>query len=361
MKKILVLSVLLIGISQINFVKAGDDVYDAPAEKKVKAKQTYTETQTYVAPDNQAASEKTVAYVEEGSSTSRVSSPAYNNNPNNYQTDSRYSDDDYSGSSFGYSDRISRFHNPSFQFNYGWNNWNNNYYDPWSSYNNNYGWNNWNSYSFTPSWTYGYNNFYNPFGGNTQIIIIQPGYGYNSWYNTGFYNPYNSWNNYGFSPYCSNAIYNNGYSNYSGYYDNNRKNVVYTPRTGTYGNSNNSYGNRNYNNTKNYPSNTNTNSGSWNATNNTNSSNNVSNNNNVNNNTAPAKTNKWSNNNNTNTNSNSGSWSNPYKNNNNTNTTPPSNNNNSNNNNNNSWQNNNSNSNSNSNNNSGIKIGSRPK
>ena len=340
MKKIIVLSVLLVSILQINFVNADDDVYDAPKPKKVKSKQIYT------SPTQQT--EKTVPYSEEGSSVSRTSSSG-NDMQNDYQIDNNYVDENYSGSSFGYSDRIRRFHNPSIQFNYGWNNWNNNFYDPWNTYNNNFGWNNWNSYAFTPSWTYGYNNFYNPFCNNAQIIIIQPGF--SSWYNNGFYNPWsswnnyswNSWNNYGFSPYCSNAIYNYGYSNYSGYYDNNRKNVIYTPRTGTYGNSNTSNGNRNYNSTKNYPSNTN--SGSWNATGNgnTNSSNNVTNGN-----STPPKTNKWNNNN---SNSNSGSWSNPYKNNNNTNTTP------SNNSNNNNWQNNNSNS----DNNSGIKIGSRPK
>lgn len=342
MKKIIVLSVFLAGILQINFVKAVDDVYDAPAPKQVKVKKTYT------APAEQT--EKTVPYSEEGNSGTRISSSSGNDIQENYQTDNNYyNDENYSGSSFGYTDRIRRFHNPSIQFNYGWNNWNNNFYDPWNSYNNNYGWNNWNSYAFTPSWTYGYNNFYNPFSGPTQIIIIQPGY--SSWYNTGFCNPYNSWNgfgSYGFSPYCSNAIYNYGYSNYSGYYDYNRKNVVYTPRTGSYGNTNNSTGNSNYNYSKNYPSNTN--SGSWNATgtNNTNSSNNI------NNNSTPVKTNKWSNNNSTNPNSNSGSWSNPYKNNNN-NTTPSNNNSH---NNNSGWQNNNSNP---DNNNSGIKIGSRPK
>lgn len=351
MKKIIALTVVIAGFLQGSNMIAADDVYDAPVKRKVK--QTYSEpSQTYPAP---AEIERTAPYIEEGSTTARGSS--FGDNTTDYRvSNENYYSDDYSGSSFGYTDRIQRFHNPSIQFNYGWNNWNNNYYDPWNTYNNQFGWNNWNNYSFTPSWTYGYNNFYNPFWNTSAIVIIQPGF--NSWYNTGFNNPWNnwgwsSWNNYnygyGFSPYCSNAIFNNGFSNYGGYYDYNRKNVVYTPRTGTYGNSSVSTGTRNYNSS----GSSNTNSGGWNVKNNTNSN---TGSNATNNNSGNTKNNKWSNSNsNTNSTNNSG-WSNPYKNSNNNNNnsnynTQPSNNNSN-------WNNSNSNSNSNS---SGIKIGSRPK
>ncbi len=347
MKKLVIIAGILLGFAQQNLVKAVDDVYDAPQPKKVRVKQTYTEPTQPAQPV-----EKTVPYYDEDNTSSRVQSSNVDR-ANNYDNrdESQYSDD-YAVSSFGYTDRIRRFHNPNIQFNYGWNNWNNNFYDPW----NNNGWNNWNNFSFTPSWTYGYNNFYNPFWGNTQVIIVQPGF--NSWYNNGFYNPYNSfygnsfgwnnfgWNNFGwngFSPYCSNVIYNNGFSNFGSYYDGNRKNIVYGPRTNSYGNSNRN-GNTNSNTTKNYYNNgsTNTNSGNWNVNNN---------------NTQQNTTTKSTNTNNNNPQKNTGSWSNPYKNNN-----APTNNNN----NNNGWKSNN-------NNNysspapspgsgtGGVKIGTRPK
>lgn len=340
MKNIVIFSALLFCVFQINSVVAQDDVYDAPRPKQVKVKATYT------APSEQEERiipvEKTMPYEEGNSSSSRMQSNTYNQN-NYSQNDSYYNDNDYASDfGYGYTDRIRRFHNPSFQFNYGWNNWNNNYYDPWNSYSNTYGWNNWNSYSFTPSWTYGYNNFYNPFWSGSQIIIFQPGFGYSSWYNTGFYNPYNSWNNYyGFSPYCASTIYNYGYPNYEGYYDNHRKNVVYTPRTGGYNNTNHfSNGSNNYN------SNSNTNySGYSNGSNNTQQV------------TTPKK---WNTNYNYN-NSNSDNSNNVYKYNNN----KPANNNWNNNSspepsNNSGWG-NNSNHNSGNNSNSGVKIGSRPK
>lgn len=259
MKNIVIFSTLLFCLFQINGVMAQDDVYDAPKSKQVKVKPTYS------APAEQTEKiipvEKTQPYNEEGNTSSRMQSPS---NDNNYiRNNDDYSDDYSADWGYGYSDRIRRFHNPSFQFNYGWNNWNNNFYDPWNSFNNNYGWNNWNSYAFTPSWTYGYNNFYNPFCNNTQFIIVQPGF--NSWYNTGFNSPinnwnnvgWNSWNNFGFSPFCANTIYNNGFSNYEGFYDQQRKNVIYTPRTGGYNNTNNTTKSNNTNYNYNYPSNTN--------------------------------------------------------------------------------------------------------
>ncbi len=348
MKNIFIFSVLLVSILQVNLANAQDDVYDAPRPKQVKVKQTYS------APVEQTEKiipvETTQSYDEDRNSNYRISSnndkqPNYSNNNNgNY-----YSDNDYSSDfGYGYSDRIRRFHNSSIQFSYGFNSYNN-FYDPYNSYNNN--WNTWDNYSFTPSWTYGYNNFYNPFCSNNQIIIIQPGF--SSWYNTGFYNPYsfNSWNNYsyGFSPYCSNAIYNYGYSNYEGYYDNNRKNVVYTPRTGGYNNTNHitkgNVSNYNYNS----PSNNN-NGGGFTTGNNTQqnvSSKKWNNGNSNNSNTENNNVYKYNNNNRpTNTYNNQNIAPN------NQNTAPA--------NNNNSWGNSNNNNNSNSGN-SGIKIGTKPK
>ena len=336
MKKLLVLSVLWVAFSQINSVKAGDDVYDKPTEKKVKIKQTYTEPVEQ--PKKIISEEKTQPYTENGNSSVRVQSNEYNRNDDNYSDNNDFGSD----FGYGYSDRIRRFHNPSIQFNYGYNSYNN-FYDPYNSYSyNNNNWNSWDNYAFTPSWTYGYNNFYNPFCGNTQIIIIQPGF--SSWYNTGFYNPYNSWNNYynsyGFSPYCSNTIYNYGYSNYEGYYDNHRKNVVYTPRTGGYSNTNNftKGNNTNYN---------------YNQSTNTNNTGGFTNGNNT---PQNYNTKKWGNeNNNSNPeNNNVYKYNNKPENNWNNNSTPAP----SNNNNNNGWGKNDNNSNT---GNSGIKIGSRPK
>lgn len=341
MRNIVVFSALLVSMLQISLVNAQDDVYDAPKPKQVKVKPSYTspsEQQEKIIPV-----EKTQPYYEEGYTGSRMQSSS---NGNNYIRNSDdYSNDYSSDFGYGYTDRIRRFHNNSFQFNYGWNNWNNNYYDPWNSFNNTYGWNNWNSYAFTPSWTFGYNNFYNPFCGNNQIIFVQPGF-YNSWYNTGFCNPFSSWNNYGlygFSPYCSNTIYNYGYSNYEGYYDQHRKNVVYTPRTGGYNNTNNITKGNNSNYNYNYPSNTNNTGGFTKG--NTNQQQ-----------VAPATptTKKWNNSTYNNSGNNSNNDNNDvYKYNNNR----PANNN---------WNNNSTpapsnNNNSNNSGNSGIKIGTRPK
>jgi hypothetical protein len=341
MKKLVIIAGILFGFSQQNLVKAVDDVYDAPQPKQVRVKQTYTEPSKQVQPI-----EQTAPYYDEDNSNSRVQSNNVNRSNNYDDRDDRMYSDDYSGSSFGYSDRIRRFHNPSIQFSYGWNNWNNNFYDPW--YNNS--WNNWNNFSFSPSWSYGYSNFYNPFYTNTQILIIQPGF--NSWYNNGFYNPYYSYygnsygfNNFGwngFSPYCSNVIYNNGYTNYNNYYDANRKTVVSAPRTSGYSNSNQYRNNTStYNNSGN--SNSNSNNGNWNVNNNTPSN-------------TPNK--KWSNNNNNNPQpQNQGSWSNPYKS-----STPTYNNNTPSNNS--GWNNSNNSSSpapSNGSGNGGVKIGTRPK
>jgi hypothetical protein len=351
MKKIIIISGMLIGFAQCNTLIAQDDVYDAPKPKEVRIKQTNTQPAKQTEILRQP--EQTVPYYDEDNNSSRKQSNIQDNARNSqFEDDRNYSDDNFV-SGFGYTDRIRRFHNPSIQFNYGWNNWNNNFYDPWNSFNNNNGWNNWSNYAFTPSWTFGYNNFYNPFCNNTQIIILQPGF--NSWYNTGFCSPFNSWNNFGwnswnnfgFSPYCANTIYNYGYPNYGGYYDSNRKNVVYAPRT--YG-----YGNTNRNGTSNSNSN---NTSGWNVNNNNNTN---SINNNTNNNTQGSKTTKWSNsNNNNNSQQKPGSWSNPYKNNTTpVNTTTPSNNNNG-------WNNSNNNSNTTTprpgDGSGGIKIGTKPK
>ncbi len=337
MKNTLLLGLFFTCIFSSIDIMASDDVYDAPTPKKEKIKQVEKTTTT---PQYQTPStvEKTVPYLDEENSSSQRQS-SYNNTRGN--DDEYYYSDDYSGS-FGYTDRIRRFHNPSIQFNIGWSNWNN-YYDPWysSPYDNLFGWNNWNNYSFTPSWMYSYNSFYNPFWNTTTYIIFQPGI--SSWYNTGYYSPWNSWNsyypNYGFSPYCNNLIFNNNYNHhnhYNGNYETNNKNIIYTPRTGTY---NNTY-NPNSGNSNNTPSNPNNNNGGWNINNNSNSSNNYS----------TPKQNKWTDRSDNTNSTPKGSWSNPYKNNDNDNYSKPSNNNNN-------WNN----SNSNSNNNSGIKIGSRPK
>jgi hypothetical protein len=100
------------------------------------------------------------------------------------------------------------------------------FYDPYYAYNG------FGAYAFTPSWVYSYNDFYNPFWGGSQMCVINGPF--SSCWNTGFYNPY-SWNYY--SPTCATIIYNNAYPYYSGYYDYNRRNVVYAPRTSGYGNS----------------------------------------------------------------------------------------------------------------------------
>lgn len=250
MKNIFYIVFLSLLASPSGYIFGQDDVYDAPRVKEVKAKKTT------VQPPAESV-EKTVPYEDEEKSGSRKPAPAAVDNQNyNEGYSDEYSGD--FGGGFGYSERIRRFHNPSIQFSFGWNNWYNNYYSPWESYYNNYGWNNWNSFSFTPSWMYTYSDFYNPFWPNTQIIIIQQPW-INSWYNTGFYNPWNSWNNWswnsfnnwgwsGFSPWCSGVIYNNAYPNYGGYYDYNRKNVIYTPRTGGFYNNTNKAVNNNYNN-----------------------------------------------------------------------------------------------------------------
>jgi len=339
MKNLALLPFIFFSLFISNTVIANDDVYDKPMQKKEKVKNTYRET----TPTNSAPAEveKTVPYQEvETTNTNRT----YNDN-DDYSNSNEYYSNDYS-SDFGYSNRIRRFHNPSIRFNYsyGWNN----YYDPYSSYNQLFGWNDWNSYVFTPSWMHNYSNFYNQFWSSATIIFIQPGF--NSWYNSGYYSPWNSWNNwnynYGFSPYCNNIIYNNYYNghpqqhHYGNYGDNNysNKNIVNTPRTGTYSNTPS-------NNNNNNSTNSNNNNGGWNVNNNSNS-----------NNTTTTKSNKWTDKKDTDTPKNNGNngWSNPYKNNNtnsnngNENYSKPSNNNGN-------WNNNNS------NNNSGIKIGSRPK
>lgn len=259
MKNILYIAFLSFLTCSAGFVFAQDDVYDAPRVKEVKTKKA-----TVQPPAENV--EKSVPYYDEENANSRKSEPSIKNEENSrrYHQDDEYSND--FGGGFGYSERIRRFHNPSIQFGFGWNNWYNNYYSPWESYYNNYGWNNWNNFSFTPSWMYTYSDFYNPFWPNTQIIIIQQPW-INSWYNTGFYNPWSSWNNWswngynnwgwsGFSPWCSGVIYNNAFPNYGGYYDNNKKNVIYTPRTGGFYNNTNKATNGNYNN-YNSPSNNN--------------------------------------------------------------------------------------------------------
>jgi hypothetical protein len=202
---------------------AQDDVYDAPRIKEVKIKKQ--------APVQE---EKVVPYYEEDESSSNRSRSAFSNgNANDNRYSDSYTDDNLSG--FGYAERIRRFHNPSIRFSYSYGSMFNSWNDPWyNSFDN--GWYN----SFTPSWMSSYNNFYNPFWGGNQIIIINQPW-ISSWYNAGFYNPWNSWgstgwnswNNWGwnsFSPWCSNVIYNNTFNNYGGYYDYNRKNVVYTRR-----------------------------------------------------------------------------------------------------------------------------------
>lgn len=264
---------LAIFILPANISLAQDDVYDNPRPKQSKAKKTYTEPTEQSEKKNTA--EISQPYTESEQTTTRIADKNFiaDNYSDNY-TD--YNDGYDSDWNYSYTDRIRRFHNPSFQFNYGWNNWNNNYYNPWNSYNNNFGWNNWDNYSFTPSWYHSYANFYNPFN-STQIIIIQPGFGYSSWYNTGYNNPWNAWNNfgwnswnnnwYGFSPYCSNAIYNNSYYHHYGINENyyNKRNVVNTPRTGGYNNTGNvQSGNGNYNQYNNNPSNTNNGKGGFN-------------------------------------------------------------------------------------------------
>lgn len=342
MKKIILFVGMFLISAGITYSVANDDVYDAPQPKKVRIKQSYeapkstTTTPVYSPPEQQVVA----PYTDEENSSSRISSA----NRQSTNNDDRYSSQDYYADNigFGYSDRIVRFHNPSIRFNYNYSNMNG-YYDPWNS---NMYWNN--SYIFTPSWTYGYSNFYNPFWGNQIIIINQPWM--SSWYSGGYYSPYNNWNSWnnigwnGFSPYCSNAIFNNGFNNYGGYYDYNKKNVVYTPRTGGYSNTNNYTGNNNY--TKNYPTNTNTNSG-WNVNGNTNTNSD---------NSLQTTPDKWSTKDKSN---NSGKgWSNPYKN---SNTTPSNNSNTTTSPLNNGWNNNSTSSPKPGNGKGGVKIGSRPK
>lgn len=242
----------------LNFmnVKALDDVYDAPKVKEVKVKKQ--------AP---VLEERIVPYYEENESSNNRRS-AFNNGGNTERYNDMYSDDNLSG--FGYTERIRRFHNPSIRFSYSYGSMFNSWNDPWY---NNFD-NSWYS-SFTPSWMYNYNNFYNPFWGGNQIIIINQPW-MSSWYNAGFYNPWyswntpgwnswnnwgwNSWNNWGwngFSPWCSNVIYNNTFNNFGGYYDYNRKNVVYTPRTGGYSSNTNNIIKSNPNFNPNNSSNTN--------------------------------------------------------------------------------------------------------
>ena len=219
MKKIIVLPVLILCFSYINLLEAGDDVYDAPKQREVKVKQTYSD------PKDQSV-EQSIPYNEDENTNSRSQSPSYNNNQNDYQYDNNYSGNEWN---YSFSDRIRRFHNPSIRYSYGWSNCNNTWYDPWNSYNS------FGTYNFTPSWVYSYNDYFNPFCGGTQIIIINDPW-MNSWYNTGYYNPYNNW----YSPSCASIIYNNGYPYNGGYYhDGGRKNVVNTPRTGGYNNNTN--------------------------------------------------------------------------------------------------------------------------
>ncbi|MCB0507347.1 MAG: hypothetical protein KDD21_03500 [Bacteroidetes bacterium] len=300
---------------------ASDDVYDAPVQHKLRVKSTNNYSST--SSTNEEV-RKTVPYYEDGNSTS----------PNSNIDERQYSDD-FSGGSNSYVERIRRFHNPSIQFSYGWNNWDDNFYQPWSSYNNYYGWNN---YAYTPSWMYDYSNFYNPFWNSSPYTSFYPGY--SSWYNMSYYSPSYSWGyspygyGYGWSPYCANTIINNNYyGNYGHQYDYPQKNVIYTPRTGTYSNSTITTGTRG----KDYPSNTNSNN--WNVQGNSNNNSSY-----IKQNNTPKK---WTNeNSNYNKGSENNGWSNPFKNDNNN--DKPSNNN--------QWNNSNSN-----NSNSGIKIGSRPK
>lgn len=277
MRNIVTFSAFLVLLLHFTVSKAQDDVYDAPATRPEKTKTVKYKDRYKEQYNNPSSTGTTQPYSEGNSSTTRL------NGSNNVQNNNYYSDnyDSYADDwNYGYTDRIRRFHNPSFQFNYGWNNWNNNYYSPWSTYNNS--WNNWDNYAFTPSWTYGYSNFCNPFYGN--YYNMMPGFGIG--YSPNIYSPFNNWgyynNWYGFSPYSAGTIYNYGYNNYGGYYDYNKKNVVYAPRTGGYTNTTNA-GKNYYNN--NYPS--------GNNTNNTNGYN-------KNNNSTPQqqvapKTNKWEN------------------------------------------------------------------
>ena len=112
MKKILSITAFLLAISSINNLIAQDDVYDAPKPKQVKVKPTYS------APAEQTEKiipvEKTQPYTEEGNSSSRMQSTSNNNNYT--RNDNDYSDDFSSNFGYGYSDRIRRFHNNSFQF-----------------------------------------------------------------------------------------------------------------------------------------------------------------------------------------------------------------------------------------------------
>lgn len=251
MKNIAIFIALLSGVLWNHTAAAQDDVYDAPISRPAKvnkAKPVYTEQE-----EKLIFPEKTESYTEENSTISRIGSEnnTYYNNNNYYNNENYYSDD----WNYGYTDRIRRFHNPSIQFSYGWNNWYNNYYTPLNYYNS---WNSWDNFSFTPSWLYSYNNFYNPFYGSS-MLFYQPGF--SSWYNTGFYSPFSNWGFYdswyGFSPYSYNLIYNYGYSNYEGYYDTQKKNVIYAPRTSGYSNSN--YIRSGNTNTNNAPANSNTN------------------------------------------------------------------------------------------------------
>ncbi|MEZ5055244.1 MAG: hypothetical protein R2807_10870 [Chitinophagales bacterium] len=178
MKNTLLLGLFFTCIFSSIDIMASDDVYDAPAPKKEKIKQV-EKTPTTPLYQTPSTVEKTVPYTEDDNRSSQRQS-SYNDTRGN--DDEYYYSDDYSGS-FGYTERIRRFHNPSIQFNLGWSNWNN-YYDPWysSPYDNVFGWNNWNNYSFTPSWMSSYHSFYNPFWNSTTYIIFQPGF--SSWYNT---------------------------------------------------------------------------------------------------------------------------------------------------------------------------------
>ena len=225
MKKIIALSAILLCISQFP-LQAGDDVYDAPAEKKVRVKQERPAPEERTVPQ-----ERTVPYEEENS-PSRTQSPTYNNQNDNYNNsyDNNYSSDDWN---YSYSDRLRRFHNPSVRFSYGWSVCNNSFYDPWNAYG-------YQPSYITPSWAYTYNDFYNPFW-SSSVVVYDP-WGYPSPY----YSPYNSW----YSPTCSAIIYGNGYNSYPYYgnggyggyygggYEVSPRNTYNGPRTGGYSNTN---------------------------------------------------------------------------------------------------------------------------
>ena len=137
MKNITVFFVLIASLLCAHPLQAQDDVYDAPVQRQPKAKVSkpvYSEPQERIVLPG-----RTQSYSESNdNSTARTINNNYYNN-NNY-SDDNYSDNDYYSNDFGYgygySDRIRRFHNPSMQFSYGWNNWNNNYYSSWNNYNN---------------------------------------------------------------------------------------------------------------------------------------------------------------------------------------------------------------------------------